>query len=230
PEVLRGQSYTLANDIYSFSMIMWEFIYGIPPFDNKTHDFLLALHICKYKRPKIIKNISQCYINLMKKCWDMDFLISQSEYFNENLTAVRPGDLVKIILPSPETFESILEYLYIGDDDKLYDYITPDNYQDICNNIDFLGLGSQIMMMLRFLTVNVAYIRVIILSEACVNRFTIDDRYTPGTRHAVNVALKSDPSIFCTGTPCTVTADGGAPVQQVPRQKRAFLSIITYNK
>ncbi|CAI2174952.1 10644_t:CDS:2 [Funneliformis geosporum] len=61
-------------------------------------------------------------------------------------------------------------------------------------------------------------------------RFTIDDRYTPGTRHAVNVALKSDPSIFCTGTPCTVTADGGAPVQQVPRQKRAFLSIITYNK
>ncbi|CAI2163041.1 10102_t:CDS:1 [Funneliformis geosporum] len=73
-----------------------------------------------------------------------DFLISQSEFFNENLTAVRPGDLVKIVLPSPETFESILEYLYTGDDDKWYDTITPDNYQDICNNIDFLGLGSEI--------------------------------------------------------------------------------------
>ncbi|CAI2200171.1 410_t:CDS:1, partial [Funneliformis geosporum] len=74
PEVLRGQPYTLANDIYRFSMIMWEFIYGIPPFDNEAHDFLLALHICKGKRPKIIKNIPQCYINLLKKCWDMDLL------------------------------------------------------------------------------------------------------------------------------------------------------------
>ncbi len=26
PEVLRGKPYTLASDIYSFSMIMWEFI------------------------------------------------------------------------------------------------------------------------------------------------------------------------------------------------------------
>ncbi|CAI2193218.1 3958_t:CDS:2, partial [Funneliformis geosporum] len=33
PEVLRGQPYTLASDIYSFSMIMWELISGIPPFD-----------------------------------------------------------------------------------------------------------------------------------------------------------------------------------------------------
>ncbi|CAI2175477.1 18421_t:CDS:1, partial [Funneliformis geosporum] len=39
PEVLRGQPYTLASDIYSFSIIMWEFIYGIPPFDNEAHDF-----------------------------------------------------------------------------------------------------------------------------------------------------------------------------------------------
>ncbi|CAI2168982.1 134_t:CDS:2 [Funneliformis geosporum] len=72
PEVLRGQPYTLASDIYSFSMIMWEFISGIPPFDNKAHDFQLSLEICKGKRPKIIENIPQCYIALMKKCWDSD--------------------------------------------------------------------------------------------------------------------------------------------------------------
>ncbi|CAI2191951.1 3843_t:CDS:1, partial [Funneliformis geosporum] len=72
PEVLRGQPYSLASDIYSFSMIMWEFISGIPPFDNEAHDFQLSLNICKGKRPKIIKNILQCYINLMKRCWDMD--------------------------------------------------------------------------------------------------------------------------------------------------------------
>ncbi|CAI2176920.1 18791_t:CDS:1, partial [Funneliformis geosporum] len=68
PEVLRGQPYTLASDIYSFSIIMWEFIYGISPFDNEAHDFQLSLDICKRKRPIIIKNIPQCYINLMKKC------------------------------------------------------------------------------------------------------------------------------------------------------------------
>ncbi|CAI2175962.1 12404_t:CDS:1 [Funneliformis geosporum] len=39
PEILRGQLYTLASDIYSFSMIMWEFISGISTFDNEAHDF-----------------------------------------------------------------------------------------------------------------------------------------------------------------------------------------------
>src|SRR6266542_3423601 len=62
PEVLRGKPYTLASDIYSFSMIMWEFISGISPFDGRTHDFQLALNICKGERPKIIENIPQCYI------------------------------------------------------------------------------------------------------------------------------------------------------------------------
>ncbi|CAI2186306.1 15710_t:CDS:2, partial [Funneliformis geosporum] len=42
-----GQPYTLASDIYSFSMIMWEFISGVSPFDNEAHDFQLSLDICK---------------------------------------------------------------------------------------------------------------------------------------------------------------------------------------
>ncbi len=72
PEVLRGNPYTLASDIYSFSMIMWEFTSGIPPFNNRAHNFQLCLSICKGERPKIIENTPQCYINLMKKCWEMD--------------------------------------------------------------------------------------------------------------------------------------------------------------
>ena len=72
PEVLRGKPYTLVSDIYSFSMIMWEFTSGIPPFNDRAHDFPLALSICKGERPKIIETIPQCYINLMKKCWDKD--------------------------------------------------------------------------------------------------------------------------------------------------------------
>ncbi|CAI2189057.1 413_t:CDS:2, partial [Funneliformis geosporum] len=67
---LRGQPYTLASDIYSFSIIMWELISGVPPFDNEAHDFQLSLDICKGKRPKDIENIPQCYKNLMKNCWN----------------------------------------------------------------------------------------------------------------------------------------------------------------
>ena len=72
PEVLRGKSYTPASDIYSFAMIMWEFTSGIPPFNDKAHDFQLALSICKGGRPKIIKNTPQCYVDLMEKCWNED--------------------------------------------------------------------------------------------------------------------------------------------------------------
>src|ERR1043165_2498560 len=47
PEVLRGKPYNAASDIYSFSMIMWEFTSGVLPFDDKKHDLYLALDICK---------------------------------------------------------------------------------------------------------------------------------------------------------------------------------------
>ncbi|POG67214.1 kinase-like domain-containing protein [Rhizophagus irregularis DAOM 181602=DAOM 197198] len=70
PEVLRGNSYTPASDIYSFSMIMWEFTSGVPPFNNRAHDFQLSLSICEGERPEIIENAPQCYVDLMKKCWD----------------------------------------------------------------------------------------------------------------------------------------------------------------
>ena len=70
PEVLRGNPYTLASDIYSFSIIMWEFTSGIPPFNDEAHDFHLSLNICKSKRPEIIEYTPQYYIELMQKCWD----------------------------------------------------------------------------------------------------------------------------------------------------------------
>ncbi|CAB5384552.1 unnamed protein product [Rhizophagus irregularis] len=72
PEVLRNSPYTPESDIYSFSMMMWEFTSGIPPFNNKAHDVELILSICEGDRPEIIKNTPKCYIDLMKKCWDSD--------------------------------------------------------------------------------------------------------------------------------------------------------------
>ncbi|UZO14538.1 uncharacterized protein OCT59_005994 [Rhizophagus irregularis] len=51
---------------------MWEFTSGVPPFNNRAHDFQLSLSICKGERPEIIENTPQCYANLMKKCWNED--------------------------------------------------------------------------------------------------------------------------------------------------------------
>src|SRR3989337_4341502 len=53
-------------------MIMWEFTSGIPPFDDREHGLQLCYNICKGKRPEIIENTPQCYIDLMKKCWNED--------------------------------------------------------------------------------------------------------------------------------------------------------------
>src|SRR5438046_20306 len=53
PEVLRGYQYTKASDIYSFGIIMNEFISEETPYSNISHDHVLAIKICKGLRPKI---------------------------------------------------------------------------------------------------------------------------------------------------------------------------------
>ncbi|POG63427.1 kinase-like domain-containing protein, partial [Rhizophagus irregularis DAOM 181602=DAOM 197198] len=75
PEVLRGKPYTQAADIYSFGMVMYYIITGRQPFDDCAHDEKLALQICSGIRPEIpeIPELkSNRYIDLMKKCWDLN--------------------------------------------------------------------------------------------------------------------------------------------------------------
>ncbi|GES73544.1 kinase-like domain-containing protein [Rhizophagus clarus] len=74
PEVLRGEPYTKASDIYSFGMIMYFTATGRQPFANREHDFNLTLDICKDNdRPRISEQEApQFYIDLMKRCWDSD--------------------------------------------------------------------------------------------------------------------------------------------------------------
>ncbi|EXX67919.1 Sps1p [Rhizophagus irregularis DAOM 197198w] len=100
PEILRGNSYTKASDIYSFSMIMWEFISGVPPFNDKDHNLQLSLDICRGERPEIPKGIPQCYTNLMKRCWDEDP--------NE-----RPS--------TSEVFKTIRDWIYFHDNENIED-------------------------------------------------------------------------------------------------------------
>ncbi|RIA89074.1 kinase-like domain-containing protein, partial [Glomus cerebriforme] len=47
PEILRGQNYTKAADIYSFGIIMYEVISGLPPYHDVSHDKYLAIKFVK---------------------------------------------------------------------------------------------------------------------------------------------------------------------------------------
>jgi len=73
PEVLRGKPYTRAADIYSFGMIMYFVATLRQPFADRAHDQHLMLSICNGIRPEIKESEApKCYIDLMKKCWDMN--------------------------------------------------------------------------------------------------------------------------------------------------------------
>ncbi|POG70680.1 kinase-like domain-containing protein, partial [Rhizophagus irregularis DAOM 181602=DAOM 197198] len=72
PEVLRGYQYTKAADIYSFGIIMNEFLSEEIPFNDIPHDEFLAIKICKGLRPTISKDIPKLLADLIIKCWDAE--------------------------------------------------------------------------------------------------------------------------------------------------------------
>ena len=73
PEVLKGEPYTRAADIYSFGMIMYFVATGKQPFAIYAHDHNLAIDIYKGIRPEINEQEApKCQIDLMKQCWDLN--------------------------------------------------------------------------------------------------------------------------------------------------------------
>jgi serine/threonine protein kinase len=70
PEILRGQNYTKAADIYSFGIIMYEVISELPPYYDVAHDEKLALKICKGLRPRFNIKVPQIIVQLIKRCLD----------------------------------------------------------------------------------------------------------------------------------------------------------------
>lgn len=70
PEVLQGQPYTQASDIYSFGIITYELLANSYPYP-KMDDLHLLLKVCKGLRPKIEKlPIPQLLKDLIERCWD----------------------------------------------------------------------------------------------------------------------------------------------------------------
>src|SRR5581483_11531433 len=72
PERFQGQACTQAADIYSFSMLMWEICSGKCPLSGEVHDASLISRICQGFRPEIEEGIPECYVEVMKLCWDAD--------------------------------------------------------------------------------------------------------------------------------------------------------------
>jgi serine/threonine protein kinase len=72
PEVLRGHQYTKAADIYSFGIVMNEFLSEEIPYNDIPHDGFLAIKICKGLRPKISKDVPKLLADLIIKCWDAE--------------------------------------------------------------------------------------------------------------------------------------------------------------
>src|SRR5205085_8603759 len=70
PEVLRGSQYTEAADIYSFGIVMNEFMSEEIPYNDISHDQMLAIRICNGFRPKISEDTPKLIVDLITKCWD----------------------------------------------------------------------------------------------------------------------------------------------------------------
>jgi len=70
PEVLLKKPYTKESDIYSFGIIMWEFITGKKPFHDRQHNHILISDILKGERLQITYDTPEFYAKLMRRCWD----------------------------------------------------------------------------------------------------------------------------------------------------------------
>lgn len=97
PEVLLSNSYLQASDVYSFAMIAYEVLTGLPPYviyneeedcyQEVVHNTNLALKICQGLRPSLdYMRVPQLLKDLINQCWD-----------SEPLKRPLVGELVKIL-------------------------------------------------------------------------------------------------------------------------------------
>jgi serine/threonine protein kinase len=70
PEVLRGENYSAASDIYSFGILMNVLATGKRPWYNEAHDINLAKNVSDGRRPVIPEDTPKFYAELMQQCWD----------------------------------------------------------------------------------------------------------------------------------------------------------------
>ncbi|RHZ88243.1 hypothetical protein Glove_25g36 [Diversispora epigaea] len=70
PEVLSGEEHTKAADVYSFGIVTYEIITGIPPYHDIPHNKDLEVKICNGLRPKIPFHTPKLITRMIMRCWD----------------------------------------------------------------------------------------------------------------------------------------------------------------
>ncbi|GBB88171.1 hypothetical protein RclHR1_01470019 [Rhizophagus clarus] len=123
PEVIAGKEYSLASDIYSLTMLMWEISSGHPPFINyENDDYYLAMNIVNGMRPKFVPGTPLNYKTLMEKCWNANpskrFKISK---FKKKIMEINKSfvDQKEIELPKPTINSDSIRKL----NSKMYNFI-----------------------------------------------------------------------------------------------------------
>jgi serine/threonine protein kinase len=146
PEILRGQSYTKAADIYSFGIIMYEVISGLPPYHDVSHDENLAIRICQGLRPRFNIKVPRLIVHLIKKCLDTNPLNRPTaEEIEEILRNWRDNNVTKLFkntkLPTSGRgilYETHSEAVYTSrllNFDNLPESKNSDDYYDNSDNI-----------------------------------------------------------------------------------------------
>ncbi|RHZ79123.1 hypothetical protein Glove_151g85 [Diversispora epigaea] len=70
PEVLNGEEYTKAADVYSFGIVAYEMVTGFAPYHDIPHNIDLAKGICNGLRPKVPFHIPKLITRIIMRCWD----------------------------------------------------------------------------------------------------------------------------------------------------------------
>ncbi|KLL03563.1 MAG: hypothetical protein MRECE_13c028 [Mycoplasmataceae bacterium CE_OT135] len=71
PEVLKGEQYTQASDIYSFGIMAYELFANSYPYRDYNNDSILAFRVCEGLRPNLDSvKAPQLLKNLISKCWN----------------------------------------------------------------------------------------------------------------------------------------------------------------
>lgn len=72
PELLGDGKSNFSNDVYSFSMILYQILGYGHPYGGETDPFEIAKRVSKGIRPKIPSNANQHWATLLQSCWAED--------------------------------------------------------------------------------------------------------------------------------------------------------------